>query len=104
MEGVMVMGTTTWKARLGLMLVALAVALLLPTVASAQSAIAGQVTDSTGAVLPGVTIEASSSALIEGSRSAVSDGQGRYTVDNLRPGTYRVTFSLSGFSTLVREG
>jgi len=78
--------------------------LLLPTVGRAQSAIAGQVTDSSGAVLPGVTVEAASGALIEGTRSAVTDGQGRYTVDNLRPGTYRVTFTLPGFSTSVRDG
>jgi carboxypeptidase family protein len=78
--------------------------LLLPTVVRAQSAIAGQVTDSSGAVLPGVTVEASSVALIEGTRSAVTDGQGRYTVDNLRPGTYKVTFTLPGFSTSVRDG
>lgn len=100
----MALGMTMWVKRCGLAIVAVATALLLPTLASAQSSIAGQVTDGTGAVLPGVTIEASSSALIEGSRSAVSDGQGRYIVDSLRPGTYRVTFSLSGFSTLVREG
>ena len=75
----------------------------LPAAVQAQSAIAGQVTDSTGAVLPGVTVEASSPALIEGARSAITDAQGRYTVDALRPGTYKVTFSLAGFATLVRD-
>src|SRR5262245_59430438 len=77
---------------------------LLPSVAHAQSAIAGQVTDTTGAAMPGVNVEASSPALIEGVRSAVTDGQGRYTIDDLRPGVYKVTFTLTGFSTTVREG
>src|SRR6266852_7119975 len=82
----------------------LAVLVLLPAVASAQSAIAGTVTDSSGAVLPGVMVEASSPALIEQVRSAVTDGQGRYTIVQLRPGTYKLTFSLVGFTTVVREG
>lgn len=89
---------------LGLLLLVGLAALLVPSVSHAQSAIAGQVTDTTGAVLPGVTVEAASPALIEGTRSAVTDGQGRYTVDNLRPGTYKVTFTLPGFSTSVRDG
>jgi hypothetical protein len=75
-----------------------------PAAAGAQSAIAGLVTDTTGAVLPGVTIEASSPALIERLRTATSDGQGRYTIDNLRPGIYKVTFTIAGFQTFVREG
>jgi hypothetical protein len=78
--------------------------MLLPTQAAAQSAIAGLVTDNTGAVLPGVTVEAASPVLIEKSRTVVSDGQGRYTIVNLRPGTYRVTFTLTGFGTVVRDG
>jgi carboxypeptidase family protein len=88
-----------------LMLVVLAVAA--PSVASAQSgqsAIAGVVRDSTGAVLPGVTVEASSPALIEKSRSAVTDEAGQYRVVDLRPGTYRVTFTLQGFTTVIRDG
>src|SRR4029453_13088805 len=79
--------------------------LVLPPTALAQSgAIAGQITDATGAVLPGVTVEATSPALISGSRTVVSDGQGRYSIEQLVPGTYKVIFSLTGFSTLVREG
>src|SRR5712691_11752766 len=72
--------------------------------ASAQSAIAGLVRDQSSAVLPGVTVEASSPVLIEGSRSAVTDDQGRYRVVDLRPGVYKLTFTLTGFSTVVREG
>ena len=80
--------------------------LLLPTAAAAQqdSGIAGLVSDTTGGVLPGVTVEASSPALIEGSRVVVTDGQGRYNVVDLRPGSYVVTFSLPGFTTIRREG
>ncbi|MEQ1870399.1 MAG: TonB-dependent receptor [Vicinamibacterales bacterium] len=79
---------------------------LLPTLASAQAAsgIAGLVRDTTGAVLPGVTVEASSPALIEKVRSGVTDGEGRYNIVNLRPGQYVVTFTLTGFSGVRREG
>ena len=82
------------------------VILFTPFTASAQqgSGIAGEVTDDTGGVLPGVTVEASSPALIEGVRTAFSDGEGRYQVTNLVPGTYSVTFTLPGFSTIIREG
>jgi hypothetical protein len=72
--------------------------------ASAQSAFAGTVSDNTGAVLPGVTVEAASPVLIEKIRTAVTDGQGRYTIIDLRPGTYRITFSLPGFGPVVRDG
>ena len=89
-------------ARVGF-LVVLAV-LLTPAVSLAQSVIAGIVTDATGAILPGVTVEASSPALIEKTRSVVSDGNGRYRIEDLRPGTYSVTFSLPGFSHFVRDG
>ncbi len=67
-------------------------------------AIAGVVRDSSGAVLPGVTVEASSPALIEKVRTVIADGQGRYQIVDLRPGTYVVTFTLPGFSTIKRDG
>jgi hypothetical protein len=70
----------------------------------AAQAIGGRVTDSSGAVLPGVTVETSSPALIERSRQVVTDGQGRYLLTELRPGVYQVTFSLSGFAQVVRTG
>jgi len=65
--------------------------------ARAQSALAGVVKDSSGALLPGVTVEASSPALIEGTRSAVTDAGGQYKIIDLRPGEYIVTFTLVGF-------
>ena len=77
---------------------------VLPSLAQAQSAIAGVVKDSSGGVIPGVTVEASSPALIEGARSAITDDSGQYRVIDLRPGTYLVTFALSGFNTVRREG
>src|SRR5256712_7805503 len=76
---------------------------LAPRSASAQSGFAGIVKDTTGAVLPGVTVEASSPALIEGRRSAVTDEKGQYKIVDLRPGSYTVTFTLPGFSTLKRD-
>ena len=70
----------------------------------AQSSITGVVKDTSGAVLPGVTVEAASPALIEKVRTAVTDGTGQYRIVDLRPGTYTVTFTLTGFSTVKREG
>ncbi|HEY6507854.1 MAG TPA: carboxypeptidase-like regulatory domain-containing protein, partial [Vicinamibacterales bacterium] len=67
-------------------------------------AIAGEVKDATGAVLPGVTVEAASPALIEKIRTVVTDASGRYQIVDLRPGVYTVTFQLPGFSTVRREG
>ena len=80
--------------------------LFLPSLGWAQGngAIAGVVRDSSGAVVPGVTVEASSPALIEKVRVVVSDDQGLYRIVDLRPGIYTVTFTLPGFSTLRREG
>ena len=80
--------------------------LLVPSLANAQtsSAIAGTVTDTTGGVLPGVTVEARSPAIIERVRTAVTDGSGQYTIIALEPGTYAVTYSLPGFGTIIRDG
>src|ERR1700675_1586578 len=77
---------------------------LLPASAFAQAAIAGAVKDSSGAVLPGVSVEATSPALIEKVRTAVTDGTGQYRIEDLRPGAYTVTFTLQGFSTFRRAG
>jgi hypothetical protein len=76
---------------------------ILPASAYAQATLAGIVKDPSGAVLPGVTVEASSPALIEKARSAITDGSGLYQIVDLRPGTYSVTFSLSGFSSVKRD-
>ena len=89
----------SWKR----LVVALACLVLVPVGAAAQSSIAGEVTDNTGGVLPGVTIEASSPALIEGTRVAITDGTGRYNLIDLRPGLYSVSFSLPGFGTQIRS-
>jgi hypothetical protein len=79
--------------------------LLLPAIASAQtSGIAGEVKDTSGAVLPGVTVEVSSPALIEKVRTAVTDASGRYSITQLRSGVYTVIFALPGFTTVRREG
>ena len=77
--------------------------LLVAANVSAQASISGLVQDATGAVLPGVTVEASSDALIEKVRTATTDGAGRYTIVDLRPGIYSVTFTLPGFSTVKRQ-
>ena len=77
--------------------------MVFPAVAAAQSSFAGQVTDNTGGVLPGVTVEASSPALIEGSRIAITDGAGLYNIIDLRPGTYAISFTLPGFGTQIRD-
>src|SRR5436190_18592940 len=78
--------------------------LALPAAALAQAVIAGTVKDSSGAVLPGVTVDATSPALIEKVRTAVSDGNGVYRIEDLRPGAYTVTFTLPGFKTFKRDG
>src|SRR5688572_6298993 len=77
--------------------------LLIPSLASAQS-LAGAVRDTSGGALPGVTVEASSPALITKVRTSVTDAAGQYRIPDLPPGTYKITFSLVGFTTVVREG
>src|SRR5947199_10002791 len=81
-----------------------ALAVFMPAAAFAQAVIAGTVKDASGGVLPGVTVEAASPALIEKVRSAASDGTGQYRIEDLRPGVYTVTFTLQGFNTFKREG
>src|SRR5690606_13083826 len=88
---------------LRLLVLATAWNLSLPVLSYAQASLAGTVVDSSGAVLPGVTVEASSPALIEKVRTAVTDSNGQYRIIDLRPGLYRVTFALPGFTTVVRE-
>jgi hypothetical protein len=88
-----------WRVRL----LVLACLVLVPSVARAQAAIAGVVRDTSGAVLPGVTVDASSPVLIEKVRSVATDGSGQYKIIDLRPGAYAVTFTLPGFSTVKRE-
>src|SRR5262245_19731319 len=76
--------------------------LLAPSALLAQTSIAGIVRDSSSAVIPGVTVEAASPALIEKVRTVVTDGQGQYKIVDLRPGTYTVTFTLVGFNVVKR--
>src|SRR6188474_2981876 len=93
--------TLAWR------LVIVIAGVLLPSAALAQqtaSGIAGIARDTSGAVLPGVTVEAASPALIEKVRTVVTNAEGRYNIVDLRPGTYVVTFTLPGFNTFRREG
>src|SRR5215470_1424272 len=78
--------------------------LIVPASAFAQASLSGVVKDPSGAVLPGVTVEAASPALIEKTRAVVTDGTGQYRITDLPPGMYSVSFSLTGFSTVKREG
>jgi outer membrane protein assembly factor BamB len=80
-----------------------AVVVLLPSLAHAQS-LSGTVRDASGAVLPGVTVEAASPVLIEKVRTTITDGSGQYRILDLTPGAYKITFTLPGFTTVVREG
>jgi hypothetical protein len=93
----------TWRAWTRVIRVAVAFVALAPAAAFAQSGIAGIVKDTSGAVLPGVSVEAASPALIEKVRAVVTDAQGAYRILDLRPGTYDITFTLPGFSTVKRE-
>ena len=94
----------TWRSVSAAVAFAALAVVVLPTAAHAQSAIAGVVKDTTGAVLPGVTVEASSPVLIERTRTVTTDAEGRYAVVDIRPGTYTVVFTLAGFNTFRREG
>ena len=85
-------------------LAALSLVLGVPAAALAQAAIVGSVTDPSGAALPGATVEAVSSALIEKTRRTVTDAVGRYRLENLRPGSYEVGFTLPGWKTHRLEG
>src|SRR5689334_5281101 len=80
-----------------------ALVLAVPSLASAQGTLTGIVRDPSGSLLPGVTVEATSPAIIEKTRTVVTDGSGQYRIINLKPGVYTVTFSLNGFKT-VRRG
>ena len=82
----------------------LSLTLVVSAPAAAQAAITGVVKDTSGAVLPGVTVEATSPVLIEKVRSVSSDATGQYRIVDLRPGTYSVTFALPGFRTVKRDG
>ncbi len=92
------------RGRFTRLAVVLAGLILLPSVVFAQATITGVAKDTSGAVLPGVTVEAASSVLIEKVRSVVTDGNGAYRIVDLRPGPYTVTFTLPGFSTFKRDG
>src|SRR3979490_555825 len=92
-------GRVVTRFLFGLMLLTLT-----PAAARAQSAIAGVVKDTSGAVMPGVTVEAASPALIERVRSVGTDGQGQYKIVHLRPGVYAITFPLPGLNTVKRDG
>src|SRR5437667_11016954 len=76
---------------------------VVPSLASAQSTISGVVRDTSGAVMPGVTVDAASEALIERSRTVVTNGDGRYSIVDVRPGLYTMTFTLPGFSTVKQQ-
>src|SRR4029453_19313828 len=86
------------------LLLMLACLLGLPAATFAQAAIAGSVRDPSGAVLPGVAVQASSPALIERTRATVTDANGRYRIQDLRPGTYAVKFTLAGWRPYLYEG
>ena len=92
------------KSRCGARVASAVIGLLLMSGLASAQQIGGTVSDTTGGVLPGVTVEARSPAIIEQVRTTVTDGNGQYLIVALEPGAYTVTYSLPGFSTLVREG
>ena len=101
------LNAVSWRLEYARLAVLILCVTLVPAWASAQSirpSITGVVTDSSGAVLPGVTVEAASPVLIERARSTVTDGRGAYRIIELDAGTYAVTFMLPGFNTVRRDG
>src|SRR5688572_4119941 len=98
--------SSTWRTRMRRVvetLLTLAFTATITAAAWAQATIAGEVRDTSGGVLPGVAVEAASPALIEKVRTATTDSNGRYRIEDLRPGTYTVAFTLPGFATTRRE-
>ena len=91
------------RSRIAILFVVALCGLALPATARAQSTFTGVVKDTSGAVLPGVTVEVASPVLIEKTRSVVTDENGAYRLVDLRPGVYTVTFTLPGFSTVKRD-
>lgn len=94
----------TWSVCVSVMLSVSLLALPAPALAQSASGIAGTVRDSSGGMLPGVTVEAASPALIEGTRTTISGANGTFQITDLRPGDYVVTFTLPGFRAVRREG
>ena len=84
--------------------IAFASFVILPATVFAQASLSGFIKDTSGGVLPGVSVEASSPVLIEKVRSGISDSSGLYRIPDLPPGIYKVTFTLPGFATVSREG
>src|SRR5688500_20278572 len=95
-------GTRLFHAVVRAVVLSAASVLLIPALALAQASLTGTVVDASGAVLPGVTVEASSPVLIEKVRTATTDGSGQYRLVDLRPGTYRLSFAPPGFTTVIR--
>jgi hypothetical protein len=96
-------GTRLFDAVARAVVLSAACVLLMPALAHAQASLTGTVVDASGAVLPGVTVEAASPVLIEKVRTATTDGNGQYRIVDLRPGAYRLSFTLPGFTTVIRE-
>jgi len=91
------------RAKFAAHMIPLLVFVVMPSPASAQSTMSGVVRDTSGAVVPGVTVEAASEALIEKSRTVVTNSDGRYTIVDVRPGLYTITFTLPGFTTVKQQ-
>jgi len=92
------------RRTLRIVVIGLVCVVALPALAAAQASVTGVIRDSSGAVLPGVTVEVTSDVLIEKVRSVATDSAGQYRIENLRPGTYVLTATLPGFTTVRRDG